>query len=88
MILNFSLSVGLLCFMACADLNEFPTVMSGLERVFAVSYNSGNVAKLGEDTLGLHTAALEAWTLLATMLNSGRALKLLERYGRLFAPFI
>ena len=74
--------------MACADLNEFPTVMSALERVFAVSYNSGNVAKLGEDTLGLHTAALEAWTLLATMLNSGRALKLLERYGRLFAPFI
>lgn len=74
-------ALGTICFLACNDLNEFPIVMETLEKIFRVSYNTANVGKLTEETLALHTAALNSWSLMLTMLPASKGMKLLQSHA-------
>jgi hypothetical protein len=75
-------SLGNLCFLAAPAIVEVEAVMVVLEQTFtSPSSHSG-------DTLSLCTAALSAWTLLATVLPMSRVHDLLVKHAELFGKLL
>ena len=75
-------SLGNLCFLAAPAIVEVEAVMVVLEQTFtSPSSHTG-------DTLSLCTAALSAWTLLATVLPMSRVHDLLVKHAELFGKLL
>jgi len=73
-----------LCFLGGGEMAEVVKMMNILEGIFSASFlrGDGSVPNHSVELLALHTAALDSWALLVTLLSNGDAYRMVDSHLR------